>query len=65
MAVQLSLSVVLTTLAMTSCDIDVTITNHWNGGFQAKPCFDITEELTHWQVQFTFSEPIQMLEVSQ
>nr|KAG5688840.1 hypothetical protein BaRGS_004517 [Batillaria attramentaria] len=39
----------------------------YNAGFQtavaAKPCFDITEELTHWQVKLTFSEPVDKLEV--
>ncbi|KAK7471382.1 hypothetical protein BaRGS_00035988 [Batillaria attramentaria] len=50
-------------LTLSSCDVNVVITNHWNGGFQAKPCFDITEELTHWQVKLTFSEPVDKLEV--
>ncbi|XP_059179535.1 endoglucanase 4-like [Physella acuta] len=44
-------------------DVGVTITNHWNGGFQGDACFDITVELHSWTVTLTFDQVINSLEV--
>ncbi|KAI8798260.1 mannan endo-1 4-beta-mannosidase [Biomphalaria glabrata] len=42
-------------------DIDIPITNHWNGGFQGEGCFEITQELHSWTVTLTFDQPITSL----
>ncbi|XP_071111805.1 uncharacterized protein [Haliotis cracherodii] len=53
---------VLAALAAAASAVDVTIGNHWNGGFQAKACIPITTELHSWKAHVTFSEAVDTLE---
>lgn len=60
------LTTLLLTWALTShdisCDVTVPVNNHWNGGFQAKVCFDITENMNQWTITLHFDQPITSLE---
>ena len=53
----------LSAILHTGLGEDVPISSHWNGAFEANACFDITQELDHWAVTLTFSEPLRSLEV--
>ncbi|CAL1533203.1 unnamed protein product [Lymnaea stagnalis] len=44
-------------------DVDVPIINHWNGGYTANICFDITIELQGWTVILTSDIPIHRMEL--
>ena len=59
-----SLTFLALTLVLTSCDVNVPVTNHWNGGFQGNACVPITKELTHWTMHLRFDHPVNSLEVS-
>ena len=55
---------VLAVLAVLAAgDVSVPVTNHWNGGFQGKACFSITQEMSSWKVHLHFDQPISSLEV--
>ncbi|XP_055894957.1 mannan endo-1,4-beta-mannosidase-like [Biomphalaria glabrata] len=43
--------------------VDVPVTNHWNGGFQAETCFDIFQDLHAWNVTLTFDIPVTSMNV--
>uniref|UniRef100_A0A2C9JJ67 Endoglucanase n=1 Tax=Biomphalaria glabrata TaxID=6526 RepID=A0A2C9JJ67_BIOGL len=55
--------VLLVGLCSVQADITVPVQNHWNGGFQAEVCFDITVELHSWTVTLKFDQPISSLDV--
>ncbi|XP_046580066.1 endoglucanase E-4-like [Haliotis rubra] len=57
------LVLVLAALAAAASAADVTIGNHWNGGFQAKACVPITTELHSWKAHLKFSEAVDTVEV--
>nr|BAD01504.1 cellulase [Haliotis discus hannai] len=53
---------VLAALAAAASAVDVTISNHWDGGFQAKACIAITTELHSWKAHLTFSQAVDSLD---
>ncbi|XP_059147585.1 mannan endo-1,4-beta-mannosidase-like [Physella acuta] len=52
-------------LLLVRADVDVPITQHWNGGFQGEACIDITQELHTWTMTLTFDQPINSLNAYQ
>ncbi|XP_059170761.1 endoglucanase 4-like [Physella acuta] len=46
---------------VTWADVDVNVSSHWAGGFQAQACFDITQELHEWTITLTFDQKIDSL----
>ncbi|XP_046344335.2 endoglucanase 4-like isoform X1 [Haliotis rufescens] len=45
-------------IALCGADLSVNIGNHWNGGFQAKICIPITQELHSWKVHLHFDKEV-------
>jgi len=50
-------------LFVSSSLADVTITNHWNGGFEATACIPFDRDVTGWTAHLKFDQDINSIEV--